>query len=317
MSAAAPIDPTPAAPTPAAPAPAAPPAAPAPTTPFKFAAPPAPAGAPAPSAPPPAAPEPITLAPWMGELDQDSATYVKGKGWLSEGKTFADVVKAHRAAESKLGRPPEQLLVKPDWSKPESVAEFRAALGVPAEPTGYETPNVPMPEGLIDAPRLSSISHVLGLTPEQHALFAQETSKFFMEAYAEHAANLERQNAAELAKMQKDYGGNWDAFQQSVQEAISALGISEDNFAAARIMLGERPAQELLAKISAGMREHVRPDDGKPGAFTPMTVEVAQSKLRELQRDPAFIEDLKAGGMREAKAKAQWAELLAIIGGGS
>lgn len=273
--------------------------------------------APTPGAPAgdPPAPEPIKLAPWMGELDADHAAYVKGKGWLADGKTFADVVKAHRSAEGFIGRPADQVIVKPDWSKPESVAEYRASKGAPADPTGYETPQTKLPVGLVDGQRVAQISHVLALSQDEHVAFVGEVAKFFEEAYSGREKEISMRRGADNAELKKELGGNYEAFRQNVQNAITSLGITEEDYDIALTLLDgdEKRVQRFLDKLAAGMKE-ATPGDQGAGGFGTMSVEGAQADIRAMQGDASFMKDLEGpDGPRKQAALQRWQHAMAII----
>ena len=293
--------------TPSAPAPAAPPtpAAPAPVSTLKFAENPGAPGT------PPKVPEHVTLPPWMGELDADSIAYAKGKGWLAEGKAFADVVKAHRAAESYIGKPADQIMSKVDWKKPESVAEYRAAMGVPEAAEGYKPVDTKLPEGMIDTAQVAAISHKLSLSQAQHEAFVGETAAFFTESIRANAQDVELRNAAALVTWTKAKGNALEASNQAVQSAILANRITEDQFAALEISMGTDGAREFLIGIHERTGEHPSPGAGDQG-FRITTPEVAQAEIQRLGSDPQFLADQRAGGDRARTANERLNALHAI-----
>lgn len=256
-------------------------------------------------------PEHVTLPAWMGELDADNAAYAKGKGWLAEGKSFADVVKAHRSAESFIGKPVDQIMGKPDWNKPESVAEFRAAMGVPEAPEGYKPVNAKLPEGLIDEPRVAAISHKLALTQPQHETFVAETAAYFTEAMQTHAQEVELKNSAALVTWEKSKGVSLEASKQAVQSAILANGITADTFAALEVSMGADGAREFLIGIHERTGEHPAPG-GSDNGFRITTPEVAQAEIQRLGSDPQFLADQQAGGDRARSANERLNALHAI-----
>lgn len=301
---------------PSTPTPAAPPAAPAaPAAPsFAFADPPAKAGAP--STPgsnqsAPTKPDVITLAPWMGELDADSAAYVKGKGWLADGKVFADVVKAHRAAESFIGKPADSVMTKPDWSKPESIAEYRKAIGAPEAPDGYKSDGVKLPEGALDVAAIAEISHDLGLAQPQHEKLLARTHQAFEKAIVDHQKDLELRAASEIAEQEKGWGAAKAEKLQAVQAAITANGITAEDYDALCIAMGPARARNLLAGFTERYGEHRAPTEGG-GGFTITTPDVARAEIARLNSDASFAADLDAGGARAQAARDRLNRLHAV-----
>lgn len=247
--------------------------------------------------------ETITLAPWMGELDADGAAYVKGKGWLAEGKSFADVVKAHRAAESFIGKPADQVMAKPNWSNPESVAEYRKAIGVPETPEGYKSDGVKLPDGVIDRAQVAAISHDLSLSQAQHEQLLVKTYETFSTAIESHAKEVELRNAAELVEQDKSWGAAKAEKLQAIQEAITANNISAETYEALCISMGTANTREFLSGLTERYAEHRSPagSDGKAG-FKVTTPEVARAEIARLGKDAAFKADQEAGGARAAAA---------------
>lgn len=300
---AAPVESAPA-PTQSATPPAAAPTA-APT--FTFADPPAPSGDPAPS---PGSrqdgkggkPDVITLPPWMGELDAESAAYAKGKGWLADGKTFADVVKAHRSAESLIGRPADQVIAKPDWSKPESVAEFRKAIGVPESPEAYDAKGVQIPDGALNLDFFSKLAHRIGLPQANYGEFLTGSHEALEQVFAEHQKELELRSAAAIVEQEKGWGAAKEAKLQAIQDAITANGISKERYEALSIAFGAAEAREFLAGLSEKYGEHRTPAEGG-GGFQITTPAIAQAEIRRLQSDPVFMADMDAGGTRAQAAR--------------
>lgn len=175
-----------------------------------------------PSTQPATTPSPQEKQPAAGgALNEDNSAWLANKGF----KTNDDIVNSYRNLERQLGNS----VTLPDETKPEELQKFRARLGVPEKPDGYE---LKMPDGLPeqlpypaeDVAAFKTWAHEAGLTPKQ----AQAIHDKFVAKQAEALQGWEQSINARLAETQaeliKDNGPTDGAkFQQFVGDAARGL----------------------------------------------------------------------------------------------
>ena len=157
---------------------------------------PAPAPAPAPNQTPAPTPTPAPSPapapndkPWYAGLPPELQTD-KVKGF----KGVEDLVKSHTNLEQAVGR--KGILLPTDQSKPEQVAEFRKALGVPEKEDGYEWT---APEGYdatgMDLKAIQKQFHGLNMNKDQF----KGVMDFYAGKQKEFQATLQNELVAERA----------------------------------------------------------------------------------------------------------------------
>lgn len=253
---------------------------------------------------PPAAPA------WYDGLPADDRAYIATKGWDKEGKTPADILKSYRNIERLRGVDADKLVKLPDWKNAEEVSQFRARLGVPESPDGYENHEVQTPTGPLRAELIAKISHRIGATPAQHAEMLNATGELMTELFKAEAEEISRRNANELIDLKKEWGTRFDENNQAVDNAVAQLGLDAEFVDALKIAAGEAKTRRVLAQIGMRLAEH------KPaaGSTTPtlMTSDIAKAQLDHLKGDREFFAKLQAG---DTEARRRWTELQRVAFG--
>lgn len=260
----------------------------------------------------PAAPEPVApTGTWIDSLSAEDRAYVSVKGWDKEGKSPADILKSYRNIERLRGVDADKLVKMPDWSKPESVAEYRAAMGVPADPTGYENHEVATPTGALIADPIAKISHRLGLPQALHSELLNATGELVTELFQNESEEISRRNAAQLVDLKREWGTRFEENNQAVSNAIAQLELSDEFVDALKIAGGEAEARRVLARIGTRLGEHKRPSEGNAGP-TLMTSDVAKAQIKALQGDREFYAKMQSGNV---EARRRWDELHSVAFG--
>jgi hypothetical protein len=183
-----------------------------------------------------------------GALNEDNSTWLANKGF----KSNDDIVNSYRNLERQLGN----AVTLPDETKPEEIQKFRAKLGVPDKPDGYE---LKLPDGLPetmpypdeDVKAFREWAHDAGLTPKQaqalHDKFVGHQAQA-MQGWQQQLTERLTQTQAELIKENGPTDGH--KFQAFVGDAVRGLNAVD------KIAPGMR--QELV-ELGA-LVEH----DGKP-----------------------------------------------------
>lgn len=230
----------------------------------------------------PAAP-PLTVPDWAGTLADENKAFVAQKGY----KTLDDALRSAQMTERMKGIPTEQLLRKPDWTKPESVAEFRAALGVPDKPEAYQNGQFDGSEGVLDGNIMAGISHAMGLTQPQHEIFLEAASAYFEGAIKEQAEETQRVHTQQMNELKKEWGAKASEFEQAANSAVAQVGISEETIAHLNAALGPAGTLALFAQIGQHLGESKPPGDRTGPAL--LSRSSAQAALRAYM-DPNSVE---------------------------
>lgn len=247
-------------------------------------------------------------------LDKLSATPGEGetssnRDWLTA-KGFKDLdglVKAARHSEKAI-HDKGAITVPGADAKPEQVAAFRAAIGVPDKADGYEVKapdGVQLNDQLIGALRESAVKH-----GAPKGAFEGLVQDFIQLQREEADAETKRQDDLAVAWV-KQQGGQKDAQLAHIDTAARALGFSRQDMTGLRAGLGADRALALLAKLGAGMAEDTMITGGK-GRFG-VTGAEAQTQIDAMKADPEAMKKIMVVGSPERaryerlnQAAAEW-----------
>ena len=179
-------------------------------------------------------------------------------------------------------------------AKPEEVAAFKAAIGVPDKVEGYEVKGpegVPLNAPLVNALRESALKH-----GAPKAAFEGLVGDFIKLQMDEAAAETAKQDqlAGEWIKQQ---GAKKDEQVAHIDTAARALGLSKQDMMGLRSGLGADRALTLLAKLGAGMAEDTMITGGK-GRFG-VTGAEAIAEIEKLKLDSDFQAKVMKPGSAE------------------
>lgn len=266
------------------------------------ASPAAPAATPTPPAAPaaPVAPvAPVAGGAWYDKLPADLQTD-KLKGF----KSLDDFAKSHLHLEQAVGR--KGILLPKDGAKPEEVAEFRKALGVPDRPEEYDWK---APEGFdpqaagIDMAATQKAFHAANLSKDQ----ARDVMNFYAAQTKAIHTKMQDEMTAEavssVTKLKQEWGAEYDANLAKVQDVAKRTGLG-DVFKLSG--LGNNLAAiKALAEIAKYLPE----DESKGGKATGGT-DGLKAELESIKRNPAFSDRLNpAYGAMMARREAIFKEL--------
>lgn len=240
------------------------------------------------------------------------------RDWLaSKGvKDIDALVVSYREAERAI-RDGAKIKLPGDGAKPEEVAAFRTAIGVPEKSDGYEIK--PLANGQFDPnraegpdnPRNIPLNEVLIGQLRESAL-KHGTPKGAFEGLVQDFVQMQLDEAATEAKRQDDLAAGWikeqggkrDEQLAHVDSAARALGLTRADMTGLRNGLGADRALGLLAKLGAGMAEDTMITGGK-GRFGVSGAE-AQAELDRLKADPEFVKKVSVAGSPE---RVRWDRL--------
>jgi hypothetical protein len=269
----------------------------------------------APPAAPPADAPPAGDPEWLGQFSADGGDadnpshrdWLKAKGF----KTVDDLAKSYREAEHAL-RNGSKLTVPGENAKPEEIAAFNKAIGVPEKPEGYE---VKLPDGV--TAELLDMDLINSLKAKAHA--SGTPAKAFGElvngVIQDQLDTLEKMKVAENGsrdEVLKEWGAAKDAKMADVQNAMRALNLNATDVSAMQrgfaLQYGEpgsRKTLELLQKLGAGLAEDTLLGGDGPRRFG-VTGEQAQAEINKLIVDKDFQSKLTA---KDPDAVARWTRL--------
>lgn len=244
---------------------------------------------------------------WFEGFSDDDRSYLTKKGWDQEGRGPGDVLKSYRELEKRLGAPAEDFLRRP--TDEASQAEFYAALGVPEEAGGYETPTVEVGGAELNGEVLAGISHALKHTPEQHAQFAEAVGTYLQgEIEAQATATAER-DAAEKTALEAEWGKTKDEQYGFARRASEQYGLDAGTIDRIQQGLGYRGTIELLAKIGRSLGEGKPADAPRDGQGSGLTPAAARERIDQLTNDAEFRQRLRSG---DVAAREQWERLKTV-----
>lgn len=181
-------------------------------------------------------------------------------------------------------------------AKPEDIAAFRTAIGVPDKPDGYE---IKGPEGVpLNAPLIAKLAESAVKHGAPKGAFEGLVSDFIA-AQLDEAATAAEALDDEAAAWVKEQGAGSTAKLAAVDTAARALGLSRDDMTGLRQALGPKRALDLLAKLGDGMAEDTLITGGK-GRFG-VTGAEAQAEIDRLKTDPEFQKKVMVKGSPESE----------------
>ena len=219
-------------------------------------------------------------------LSDDEIGYIQSSKYDS----WSGVLKALKDTKAYVGVDKNELvrIPKPDKDGNVDYSEVFKTLGRPDDATGYGLPDTDFAKAI--APKL----HELGITKKQAEglnafldTFNTDAGKAAQEAFAAKQAN-------ERAALEKEWGADFGAREQSVGEYVrklGQLGFTSEDFDRLQASMGYGKAMKLFFAM-AGSDDGIKNLSGyTSNAETP---EIAAHKIKELNSDPEFIKKLAA-----------------------
>lgn len=226
----------------------------------------------------------------------------------------AEMIKAHREAEKFVGVPADKLIRMPkDAADEAGLKEFYKKLGVPDTADGYDFSAIKKADGTADtdlADRLKQIASGAKLTKDAATSVGAEVKKFLDEKQAADQANYQAKINTERADLQKEWGGNFEAFKLAGAQTIAKLGISAEAVAALEKQAGYAAVMKMAyaLAVKTGEDKLIRGDNPNNGGT--MSLEQARAKKAELMLDKAWVKKHSEG---DAAARREMLALDTLI----
>jgi hypothetical protein len=245
-------------------------------------------------------------APWFDGFDAEEKGYITNRGLDKKTPVEAarEAIKAHRAAESKLGFPAEQLARIPkDPADQTGWAQLFERLGRPKDANGYDftaATAAGADEGFLNFFKEQALA--LNLTKDQAERLAKEYVGFADKAESNETAEQTAALALEQTALDQSWGFNKQAFMLIAKNAAEKLGIKPEAVAALEKQVGYRAVMEMFLKIGTAIGED-KFVQSVHGTGQVMTSEGAAERLAQLKSDPAWVKRYQRGGMNSAEFK--------------
>lgn len=253
---------------------------------------------------------PAAGTPWftgVAGVDADMTTYFTARGIdkLQPAQAAVELAKAHRAAESKLGIPADQILRMPkDAGDTEGWKALHTKLGVPGDPKDYDFSTVKgadgtaLPQAVTDWLRATAVK--LNLPKDAAVAFATDFQKHQADGLASTKAEFDGKLVAQKVELEKNWGVNKDANLFIAKQAAKALGVDPETIAALEGQIGYSKVMEMFRSIGTKIGEDKYISGNSTNAGV-MTRDQAQVRKSELMADTAWRDRYMAGGTNEAK----------------
>lgn len=248
---------------------------------------------------------------WAATASSENQAIVLAKKW---GDLDA-VIRSYSGLEAKMGGGPDGLIRIPGVdATEEQIAEYRTALGVPANAEGYEFAEVDLQEGEVDLRKpLAEWSLDLGFTAEQASKLFDKVLVWQGEVDQAQAEQLQAENTAAAERVKSRWAAEHDENVHTIRLGMDALGFNAETYAAMRGEMGYEPFMDKMLALSTALGQHKASPGGGEGSFGEMTPQQAQDKLTAYDADPAWQTAYLAGD--QAKQKERMA-LQRIVSGG-
>lgn len=245
---------------------------------------------------------------WYGKLSVDAdGERASNRDWAKSAnvKDLDSLAKIARDSQAAL-RDSGRIKIPGEGAKPEEVAEFRKAFGVPDDAKGYA-----MPEITDEAGNAIPLNTDLlgGVFEDAHAEGVPKAAMDglaakFVQRQLDMAADQDSQMRTAADAVVKSWGNQATEKLAAIDRAASALGVSRDEMIGLRNAWGPEKALSVMAKLGEGMAEDVMINGGK-GRFGISGAE-AQAEMDKLKANPEFFSKAIQPGTAE---NARWNRL--------
>jgi len=245
---------------------------------------------------------------WYGTPDTETLGYIQARGLdkMKPEEAAMASIKAHREAEKLMGVPADQMLRFPkDLSDVEGWNKIHAKLGVPTDAKEYDFASVKNKAGETlnedVANTMRTLVAELKIPKGTASILVQKIVDLADKSSEESMAKVAGELAQEQAKLDANWGSNKVANQTVADNAMRALGVSDEHKEALKGIMGYAATMELFRNIGARMGEGSFIEGGKDTKGPAMTKEAAQYRLDQLQNDSEWFKRYSNGGVLEQK----------------
>jgi hypothetical protein len=257
-------------------------------------------------------------APWHDTFSPEDKGFLQIKGWdklADPGAALTAALGSYRAAEQKLGVPPDRLVRWPEATDADGLKAIHARLGVPADATGYDLSGVkfadgtPIEKDFDTFMRDTALKH--NLPKDVAAGIAAAVLGFGEAAEASERAQNTVTRQAEDIKLRADWGGNYDVFKATIDRFLASSPFTPEQKDA---FMSTAQGQKILYAVASSDRE-AQLHGGQPqqtGGRPNMSRDEAAQTLEMKKSDPVWLKSYMAG---EVAAVADFQNLTRLMVG--
>jgi hypothetical protein len=244
-------------------------------------------------------------ADWFPPEHKD---YVANKGWKSPADVLTSAINLEKlVGADKAGR---TVVMPKDDKDAEGIKAFRAKLGVPEKPEGYELPLTEGDKGEF-AKQVSAWFHEQGVPKAAAQAIAGKWNEYFggMIKAEEDAAKAESEK--QLATLKSEWGGDFDKNSEFARRFLRAIGWDDPKVGAYERAFGTASMLKDFHAFGAKFQEAPLAGGGGGTPSFTMSKQAAQTKLEEIRR--ARMAGTISDQEWRASKEAEFAKLSEIV----
>ncbi len=256
------------------------------------------------------APNPAPTTSWFEGFEPEIKGHMQNRGLdkLDPAAAALEAIKAHRAAEKRLGAPADELVRFPKDPNDASWAEVHKRLGKPDAPAGYDLSPLspadkPLAPDLVSA--LQAAAHKANMAPGQALEFASAFLKHQNEVATKATTEANFMAAAEMDALKANWGANYDTNMFVAKRAAERLGITPETVAMWEKSAGGAKVLEGIRTLGVQMGEARVIQGQGPGQTGPMSADQAAAWLDGMKTDKALFQKWYEGDLETRRTFEQ------------
>lgn len=241
-------------------------------------------------------------APWFNGADPETVGYIQNRGLdkVTPVEAAMKTIKAHREAEKHLGVPSDQLIRMPkDAGDADGWNGLYNRLGVPADASGYDFSGVKFADGTeLDADFKTAIGTALrsaGVAKDKAGTVVKALVELGDKETAADSAASRDLIIQEMASLKIDWGSNIERNMIVADNAAAELGMTPEEINTMKEGMGAAKVAKIFFKLGQSMGEDRFVSGGQKGDNRPMSGEMAEARIAEMQTDTEFMKRFMAG----------------------
>jgi len=216
---------------------------------------------------------------WFDELDPD----LKNHPSITKFKDPKGLAKSYVELQKMIGK--DKIAIPNEKSTPQEWSEFYQKVGRPDEMTGYEAPDIEMPEEIkMRAESLEAFkakAHELGLTKKQFAELYALQSEITQTTFNQQVEEAQKMKENTETELRKEWGAAFDKKIDSAQKLINTFFKGKELHQAFSILANDRGFVSAMSDIAEKLGE----DNISGTSRMTMTPKEAQSSMNQMLGD--------------------------------
>jgi len=216
---------------------------------------------------------------WFDELDPD----LKNHPSITKFKDPKGLAKSYVELQKMIGK--DKITIPTEKSTPEEWNEFYKKVGRPEEMTGYEAPDIQMPEEIkMRAEALEAFkakAHELGLTKKQFAELYALQSEMTQSTFNQQVEDAKNMKAKTETELRKEWGAAFEKKVDSAQKLINTFFKGKELHKAFTVLANDKGFVSAMSEIA----EKIGEDNISGTSRMTMTPKEAQSAMNQMLGD--------------------------------